>query len=324
MIVERRHRQLLARAVLCTLAFAVCACTRQLPPGYQGYVEGEFVYVGAAVAGRVDSLAVKRGDNVAAGTPLFVLESDNESALRAQVEAQLKAAQATLADLQAGKRSPEIDVTRAQLVEAQAAERKSALELARNEAQYPIGGISRAQLDDSRALHDADVARIRQIDSQVKVATLPSRDQQIRAQASQVTAAQAVVAQADWRQRQTRVDATRSGVVQDTLYQPGEYANAGAPVVKMLPPENVKVRFFVPEASVGTISIGGAATIHCDGCAAAIPAAVTWVSAEAEFTPPIIYSNETRSKLVFMVEARPAAADAPRLRPGQPVSVTLP
>ncbi|MEO6928915.1 MAG: HlyD family efflux transporter periplasmic adaptor subunit [Casimicrobiaceae bacterium] len=326
MIVERRHRprQLLARALLCTLAFAVCACTRQPPPGYQGYVEGEFVYIGAAVAGRVDSLAVKRGDNVVAGAPLFVLESDNEAALRAQADAQLKATQATLADLQAGKRSPEIDVTRAQLVEAQAAEHKSALELARNEAQYPIGGISRAQLDDSRALHDTDVARVRQIDSQVKVATLPSRDQQIRAQASQVTAARAVVAQAAWRQQQTSVDATRSGVVQDTLYQPGEYANAGAPVVKLLPPENVKLRFFVPQSAVGSITIGGAATVHCDGCASTIPATVTWISAEAEFTPPIIYSNETRSKLVFMVEARPTAADAPRLRPGQPVSVTLP
>ncbi|MEO6749696.1 MAG: HlyD family efflux transporter periplasmic adaptor subunit [Casimicrobiaceae bacterium] len=303
---------------------ALGGCGHTAAPDYQGYVEGEFVYVGASVAGRVDSLAVRRGDDVAAGAPLFTLESDNETAMRAQAGAELEAAQATLADLKAGKRPPEIDVTRAQLAEAQATQRKSALELARNDAQYAIGGIARAQLDDSRALHDADVARVRQIESQLKVAALPSRDEQVRAQVSQVAAAQAVVDQAAWRLRQTRVDATRAGQVQDTLYQPGEYVAAGAPVVKMLPPEDVKVRFFVPQAAIGALALGRQVTIHCDGCSAAIAATLSFVSTEAEFTPPIIYSNETRSKLVFMVEARPAPADAKRLRPGQPVSVTLP
>ncbi len=317
--VAARHRSAALAAALW-----LAACTPAAPPGYQGYVEGEFVYVGASIAGRVDALKVKRGDSVAAGAPLFTLESDNEAAMRAQAEAQLKAAEATLADVKTGKRVPEIDVTRAQLTEAQATERKSALELARDEAQYAIGGIARAQLDDARALHDADVARIHQVESTLKVAILPSRDEQVHAQASQVAAAQAVVDQAAWRQRQTRVDASRAGVVQDTLYQPGEYASAGAPVVKLLPPENVKVRFFVPQPVVGSIGIGRAATIHCDGCSAPISATVTFVSSEAEFTPPIIYSNETRAKLVFMVEARPAAADTGRLRPGQPVSVTLP
>jgi HlyD family secretion protein len=322
MSIDRHFRH--AALPLAVIAItALAGCGRPAPPGYQGYVEGEFVYVGASIAGRLDSLAVKRGDTLAAGAPLFTLESDNEAAMRAQAEAQLKAAQATLADLRAGKRPPEVDVTRAQLVEAQAGERKSALELARNEAQYQVGGISRAALDDSRALHDADVARVRQVQSQMTVATLPSRDAQVRAQVSQVAAAQAVVDQADWRQRQTRVAATRAGQVQDTLYQAGEYVNAGAPVVKLLPPENLKVRFFVPQPALGTFGIGKAVTIRCDGCDADVAATVTWISAEAEYTPPIIYSNDTRAKLVFMVEARPGNAATPRLHPGQPVSVIL-
>ena len=94
-------------------------------------------------------------------------------------------------------------------------------------------------------------------------------------------------------------------------------------MVRLLPPGNVKVRFFVPQAEIGAIAPGRAATVHCDGCAADVPVTVTFVSTEAEYTPPVIYSNETRAKLVFMVEARPSSADATKLRPGQPVSVTL-
>jgi HlyD family secretion protein len=91
----------------------------------------------------------------------------------------------------------------------------------------------------------------------------------------------------------------------------------------MLPPANVKVRFFVPQTIVGSLAAGRAVSIQCDGCAADIPATISYVSSQAEYTPPVIYSNEKRSKLVFMVEARPSLADAPKLRPGQPVSVTL-
>ena len=92
----------------------------------------------------------------------------------------------------------------------------------------------------------------------------------------------------------------------DTLYREGEWVAAGSPVVRMLPPQNVKVRFFVPQAIVGGLAHGRAVAIQCDGCGADIPATLTYVSNEAEFTPPVIYSNETRSKLVFMVEARPS------------------
>ena len=109
----------------------------------------------------------------------------------------------------------------------------------------------------------------------------------------------------------------------DTLYRQGEWVPAGNPVVKLLPPLNVKVRFFVPETIVGGLASGRAVSIHCDGCPADVPATLTYVSNDAEFTPPVIYSNETRSKLVFMIEARPSVENAAKLRPGQPVSVML-
>jgi HlyD family secretion protein len=98
---------------------------------------------------------------------------------------------------------------------------------------------------------------------------------------------------------------------------------AGSPVVRLLPPANVKIRFFVPEPVVGSLRSGQKVALRCDGCEAAVTAAVTYVASEAEYTPPVIYSNETRAKLVFMIEARPAPGQAQSLHPGQPVTVTL-
>jgi HlyD family secretion protein len=108
------------------------------------------------------------------------------------------------------------------------------------------------------------------------------------------------------------------------MYREGEWVAAGNPVVRMLPPQNIKVRFFVPETVVGSLAIGHKVSLHCDGCVTDIPATVTYVSAEAEYTPPVIYSNETRGKLIYMIEAHPTREDAPKLHPGQPVSVRVP
>jgi HlyD family secretion protein len=83
------------------------------------------------------------------------------------------------------------------------------------------------------------------------------------------------------------------------------------------------VRFFVPETVVGSLSPGRKVNVRCDGCAADVPATITWISNAAEYTPPVIYSNENRAKLVFMIEAHPSAQDAVKLHPGQPVEVTL-
>lgn len=164
---------------------------------------------------------------------------------------------------------------------------------------------------------------MKQLESEVAVGELPGRAAQVRAQAAQVAAARAALEQAQWRLDQKSIASTLGGLVQDTLYREGEWVAAGNPIVRMLPPANVKVRFFVPQAAVGGIAPGRRASVRCDGCSADIPVTVSFVSTEAEYTPPVIFSNETRAKLVFMVEARPSADDAAKLRPGQPVSVRL-
>ncbi|AOI62919.1 secretion protein HlyD [Burkholderia territorii] len=316
------------RALLFALAAAVALLAGCGKPAndvetYQGYVEGEFVYLSSSQAGTLTQLSVERGQTVAAGMPVFSLEAVNETAALRQAEHQLAAARAQLADLQTGKRPPEVAVTRAQLAQATAQAARAAAQRARDERQYAAGGLSKQQLDDSRTAAQTTAAQVRELQNQVDVARLPGRTQQVAAQAAQVDAAQAAVAEAQWKLDQKRVAAPAAGRAYDTLYRVGEWVQAGNPVVQMLPPQNLKVRFFVPESDVASIATGHTVAIRCDGCPADVPARVTYVSREAEYTPPVIYSNESRTKLVFMVEARPAVADAPKLHPGQPVAVRM-
>lgn len=310
-------------AALVAVAGLLCACGEPAAPGYQGYVEGEFVHVASPLAGRLDRLSVKRGDAVAAGAALYALDAVSEAAAEREAQAQLAAAQARLDDLKLGRRPPEQAVTQAQIAQAEVDAARAATQLARDEAQWRVGGIAQAQLDDARSALAAAQARVAQARSELVVARLPGRAEQVRAQAAQVEAARATLAQAAWRLSQKTVAAAGAGRVTDTLFREGEWVPAGSPVVRLLPPQNVKVRFFVPETAVGGLATGRVVSIRCDGCGGEIAATLDYVSTQAEFTPPVIYSNETRSKLVFLVEARPALANAARLHPGQPVSVVL-
>ncbi|HUL68542.1 MAG TPA: HlyD family efflux transporter periplasmic adaptor subunit [Burkholderiaceae bacterium] len=314
------HRVALAFLIV---AGVLCGCSDNKPTTYQGYVEGEYVYVASPVGGRLENLLVQRGQTIAANALLFKLEAEQETAAKQQADEQLRAAEAQLADLRLGRRRPELGVAKAQLAQAAAAEEQAAQQLKRDEAQFEIGGIARAQLEDSRAAYAIKAAKVRELTDQLEVSRLPARADQIRAQDAQVAAARAAVSQSNWRLNQKQVSATQAGFVDDTLYREGEWVPAGSPVVRMLPPKNVKVRFFVPQGIVGGLKPGRNIALRCDGCAAEVPAAVTYISSEPEYTPPIIYSNETRAKLVFMIEARPAVENAERLRPGQPVAVTL-
>jgi len=316
---KTRHSS--AMTLMIAGATALVGCSKNDPGTYQGYVEAEFVHVGSGVAGRLERLFVARGQAVEAKAPLFELEANQETAAVTQADEALSAAKAQLADLGTGKRSAEVEVVRAQLEQAMATEKQSASQLARDTAQLEAGGISRTQLEASRARHDVDAARVRELRGQLQVAELSARPEQIRAQTSQVAASRAAADQTRWRLDQKHVAATQAGVVVDTLFREGEWVPAGSPVVRILPPANVKVRFFVPEPSLGLVPVGRKLTVRCDGCAKAVAATVSYVSTEPEFTPPIIYSNDTRAKLVFMVEARPAVEDAPILHPGQPVEV---
>jgi HlyD family secretion protein len=312
-----------ARAALSScVAILAVGCAHGPQDTSQGYVEGEFVYMASSQAGQLVTLSVQRGQTVASGALLFTLESQNEADAVQQAARQLEAAQAQLSDLLTGKRPPEVAVNQAQLAQARSDAERLSLQRQRDEEQYRAGGIPKGQLDDSREQALSAEAHVRELQAQLEVAHLPGRREQIRAQQALVEADRAALAQAQWKLDQKQVRAARGGLVFDTMYRGGEWVPAGSPVVRMLPPENIKVRFFVPEAVLSSLPTGRAVVIHCDGCTAAIPAVISYASVQAEYTPTNIYSNDTRHKLVFMMEARPQPADAAKLHPGQPVQVS--
>lgn len=313
----------LAPILLVALTCLLTACGDRQGATYQGYVEGEFVYVASPIAGRLDHLHVKRGMQVVDDKLLFALESVDELEEQRQADQMLKSAISQLEDLKTGKRPAELDVIRAQVKQAKANANKSADQLKRDEEQFAAGGISKAQLDDTRYLHESNMAKVKEMQSQLVSANLPARVSLINAQRAQVDASKASLAQATWKLNQKSIFATRDGLVFDTLFREGEWVPAGSPVVQLLPPENIKVRFFVPQPRVQNLKIGQNLKIYVDGKKSSIDAVLTYISTQAEYTPPVIYSNETRAKLTYMVEAHPNKEAAALLHPGQPIEVFL-
>ena len=231
-------------------------------------------------------------------------------------------ARASLEDAKKGRRPSEIDSVKAQLNEALAALALARQDFDRQEKLSAMpGGTAQQDLDRARSIRDQDVQRTAQLESDLRTAKLGSREDQIAAAEAGVRSLQAALAKADWDLAQKSRTAPQDGLVFDTLYRPGEWVAAGRPVVSLLPPEDVKVRAFVSEARVGAIHPGETVRVTVDGLPAPLTGKVSFISPQAEYTPPVIYSQESRGKLVFMVEAVFDRDTAIRLHPGQPVDL---
>jgi HlyD family secretion protein len=310
---------LLALCAACCLA----GCKPAEPTSYQGYVEGEFVYVAGKIGGRLDELAVSRGQRIEPGQPLYNLEHAYEVAALAQAQADLRQAEATLDDRKKGLRPEEIDQIEADLRRAEASRELSRLEYDRRIKLYGGAVIAKEELDTSRTTHARDKQQVRELEAKLATGKLPSRIDQIRAAADAVDAARAKVGQAQWNLDQMRQAALVGGLVYDLLHYRGEWVAAGSPVVVVLPDANVKARFFVPEAVAGSLAPGRSVRVGWDGGGEPVAAQITYIAPRVEYTPPVIYSQGFREKLVVMVEARFEVAVAPRLHPGLPIDVYL-
>lgn len=307
---------------LAIIALALPGCARRERAGFQGYLEGEYIYVAAPLAGQLDQLAVQKGARVAAGAPLFTLERSAELAAQRQAADQLQAVQARLADLKKGSRPTELAGLEARLGQARAAEQLSKLDLARQEELFKTHVIAEADIDRARLTHNRDTHAIEELQAQLSTAQLGGRTDAIAAAEADANAAAAAKARADWNVAQKSQAAPRAGLVYDTLYREGEFVTAGAPVVALLPPENLKVRFFVSETQFAALKAGDTVRVAIDGGGTA-DAKVSYLSPQPEYTPPILYNRDNRAKLVFMVEALfTDPARARDLHPGQPVDVT--
>jgi HlyD family secretion protein len=300
------------------------ACSPQADTGFPGYAEGEYVRVGAPLAGTLTRINFRTGDSAPAGAPAYVLEQGSETASRLEASSRVQRAEALLADLRKGARSDEVAAIAADLRGAEAALALSRANLERDRKLAGENFISRARIDQSSATVAFDRARVEQASARLRTSQSSARSDQVAAAEKEVEAARAQLAQAQWRLDQKAQTVPAAGLIAEVNYRVGEWVPAGAPVLTILPPANVKARFFIPEARLGQLKIGQAATIACDGCAAPIQARVTFIAPQAEYTSPLIYSKENRSTLVFMVEATPEPKQAAQLHPGQPLTVALP
>jgi HlyD family secretion protein len=305
------------------LVVGVAGCQRPAPSGWQGYLEGEFVHVGAPLGGRLEKLAVQKGSHVEAGALLFTLEQVSELAAQREAEQRLRSAQARLDDLKKGLRPSELSAQEARIEQARAASELSKRELDRASELFKSGAIATTEIDRARLTHDRNLRAVEELVAQLTTARLGGRSDAIVAAEAEVATAAAAKERSDWAVAQKSQAAPTASLVYDTLFREGEFVSAGAPIVSLLPPENLKVRFFVPESDFAALKAGDPVRVTITGRASPIEARVNYLSPRPEFTPPILYNRDNRAKLVFMVEAITDPAVARDLHPGQPVDVTL-
>ena len=307
-------------SVLAPLALIACAPAAD-DAALSGYAEAELVYVAPTAAGVLQAVAVARGDRVTRGQWLYTQDADAEALGRQAAQARSERAQAQESNLRKGRRPAELQAIDQQLAQARAALTASTSALERNQQLVEQGFQAPLRLKELVAARDRDTARMRELQAQRRLAGEAARGDEIAAAAAEARGSQADAALSAWRVGQKRREAPTDAVVFDVMYRAGEWVNAGAPVVALLPPAALKVRFFVPEPLLARAAVGSPVALSCDGCPAGLRARISWVSPQAEYTPPLIYSNASRSKLVFAVEATPL--DAAALKPGQPVDVRL-
>ena len=306
--------------ILLFLLLLLSACHRDAATSWQGYAEGEYVYVAAPRGGRLLELAVRKGENVNAGAPLFRLDPEPEATVVAEAQRRLEQAGFRRDDLGSGERPSEIAALVAQREQARAARDLAQKEFIRQESLFAENVTSRELLDRSRAALEQSRALVAELDARLITARLGGRTGQRQALSAEAAALAEALRQAEWNLSQKSPTAPQSGLVFDTLFEVGELVPAGTPVVVLLPASGRKARFYVPEPQLASLHPGDKVTLRFDG--GELAATISYISPQAEYTPPVIYSRDSRSKLVYLLEARPEPAVAARLKPGQPLEVT--
>ena len=322
-MIDLRHR--IGVGFVASSLFLVLSsgCKPSAPSTWQGYAEGEFIYVASPLAGKLETLQASRGIRVEAGSVLFKLETTLESAARDEAAARLKQSRSRLEDLRKGQRPEELNALSARLDAARAVARLSELRLNRTRQLKDSGATSVDDADRAQFTHEANARAVAELEAQVSVAKLGGRPDAISAAEADTAAAEAALAKAEWAVQQKTQKASAAALVFDHLYRPGEQVAAGAPVVSLLPPGNLRVRFFVGEKDYSSLSAGQVVRVQTPGRTELIPARVSYLSPQPEYTPPVLYNRENRAKLVFMVEATPEQPDAVKdLHPGQPLDVS--
>jgi HlyD family secretion protein len=276
-----------------------------------GYIEGEDLYLAAPVSGTIASIAAVEGQRVSGGEQLFRIDPATLTAQGQQAQANLAAARTQIASAEAQAQQAEAEVSAA------------AADAVR--ARQDLARLLSVKRDDTAAVagKDLDAARAALRGANAKVAaaqkTAQSRRAQVVASRAQAEQAQGGAREVAIRVGQLSPTAPSPALVEDVFFQAGEWVNANQPVVALIPDNKIKVRFYVPEQQVARYRPGQTVRFACDACPTGLSARIAYVSPRPEFTPPVIFSRDSRDRLVFMVEAYPVRPT--RLMPGLPVDV---
>ena len=308
-------------SILVVLFFS--SCGRAPTDQYQGYLEGEFIYAAAPLAGYLQILHVRRGDVVAEGDLLFALDTTLEVAAKAESEQRLREARARWEDLKEGQRPSELAALEASLEKARSASELSFIELGRARELVAVKAAPSDQLDRARLTHQQNEQVVIELEHRLDTARLGGREGMIAAAAAAVEAAQTRGTAAEWNLNQKTQRAPDDARVHDTLYLAGEWVPPGRPVVMLLPSQNIKIRFFIPEGDLQRVQIGDLIEVAISGRDTPLTGRINYIATAPEFTPPAIYNRENRAKLVFMVEGTFDPEIAGTLHPGQPADVRL-
>ena len=302
--------------LLVAIAIAAFFAWRLFGPGpreryLSGYIEGESLFLAAPVAGTVSLIRAEEGQRVAAGAQLFAIDPATLSAQGEQALAQIVEARTQIATAQANAQQAEAEATAA------------ATDV--DKAQRDLNRLLSVRREDAAAVAGTDVdaaqAALREATARLRAAreTASARRSQIAAARAQESQARGGSREVDIRVGQLSPPSPSPARVEEVYFRPGEWVAANQPVVSLLPDDRIKVRFFVPEKDVAHYRPGTSVRFSCDGCASGLSARISYVSPRPEFTPPVIFSRDSRDRLVFMVEAMPAKPAS--LIPGLPVDV---
>lgn len=301
---------------------ALSACSHH-SSDYLGYVEGEYVYLASPVSGQLIKLAVHRGETVKPNQLAFELDPQPELSQLNSAKAQLEQAQKELDNLKQGERTTIIKRFEAQLSQAEANLVYSKRMSERNAELVKTGAIGKAVADQTNAQYLSDEQKVKEAKANLSEAQLGARTNVVAAQESRVKSAESQVQQYEWMVSQKTVHFAQAGFIQNTLFRQDEFVPAGKPVISLLPPENRILVFYVPEKELSQLKSGQTVFFTCDGCKKHISATVSYISSRAEYTPPVIYSENSRNKLVYWIEAKIDPAVVLDMHPGEPVQVSL-
>ncbi|AHE67973.1 HlyD family secretion protein [Legionella oakridgensis] len=286
---------------------------------YQGYVEGEAIYLASPYSGVLVKKVVERGQQVKKDELLFKLDENPEILIIKERQSEIAQAQKIYKDLQNPKRIPEIAAIHAKISQVDSQLQLAELRVNRYRTLYEKDATDKDNYDEALARFKELEHLKAQYQSDLELALLGSREEQLNAQKAKISALNAQLNQAQWRLAQKRVVAPENGVILDTYYQQGEFVGSQKAVMSLLAPRHMRIEFFVPVKQLAKLHLGQVISFTCDGCDKKNKAVINYISPEAEFIPPLVYSRENSDKLVFRVKA---SIEKPnQFKPGQPVIV---